>query len=91
MTPDFCNGLFEFLGAAFVSAHVVQILKDKQVAGVSILPFLFFLSWGLWNLYFYPAIGCWWSFAGGVALAAMQIWYVSLIGYFYVRNRCLYQ
>lgn len=82
MTEDLINGLFEFAGALFCCAHVKQILQDKQVKGVAWTPFLFFTSWGLWNLWFYPAVGCWFSFAGGILLAAVQVTYFTLMVYY---------
>lgn len=85
MTPDFINGLFEFAGAAFLSLNVRQILHDKVVKGVHWSSTVFFTSWGFWNLYYYPSLEQWWSFAGGVAIVAVNsvwlylIWYYSTI------------
>ncbi|KKL45911.1 hypothetical protein LCGC14_2350840, partial [marine sediment metagenome] len=62
---DFINGAFELLGAVAIFGHVRRVLKDKAVAGVSILSVCFFASWGLWNLYYYPSLGQWVSFWGG--------------------------
>jgi len=80
MTVDVINGLFEFGGAIALSLHVKQILKDKKTRGVSWAPFVFFTSWGWWNaLVYYPAVNCWWSWAGGIALVAVNTVYCYLM------------
>jgi hypothetical protein len=38
---------------------------------------LFFTSWGVWNLYYYPSLGQWLSFAAGIALCLGNIAWVS--------------
>jgi len=68
MSPDFFNGLFEFAGGLFIILNIRQILKDKKVRGISIPATVYFALWGLWNLYYYPHLEQWFSFAGGVFL-----------------------
>lgn len=79
MTPDIINGAFEFAGAAFIGLSVRRVLIDKAVAGISWVHVGFFAVWGLWNLFYYPHLDQWFSFAGGVALAAMNTWCVGLL------------
>ena len=87
MTPDFFNGCFEAAGSGFIWLHVRQVLKDKAVAGVSTVATIFFASWGVWNLYYYPHLGQWWSFTGGLAIvSANALWVALLIKY---RRRAL--
>lgn len=82
MSPDAINGLFELCGAYFIWLHIRQVLKDKAVAGVSIPAVVFFAAWGFWNLYYYPHLGQWLSFTGGLAIfAANAIWIYLLIKY----------
>ena len=82
MLPDFVNGLFEFCGAGFIGLHIQQILRDKAVRGVSILATTFFATWGLWNLFYYPHLGQWWSFTGGLAIVtANTIWIGLMLRY----------
>ena len=79
---DVFNGAFEFLGAPFIFMSVLKLHKDKEVKGVSWTHVAFFSSWGLWNLYFYPFMGAWFSFLGGVALVLVNItWLLQLIYY----------
>lgn len=79
-TADVINGLYEFGGSIMCAMHVKQILKDKKTRGVSWLPFTFFATWGIWNaVWYYPAVGCWWSWAGGVALVTVNLFYCYLM------------
>jgi hypothetical protein len=82
MTPDLINGLFELCGAAFVALHIRQIRRDKKVAGVSIPAIVFFTSWGFWNLFYYPHLEQWLSFAGGVAIVITNCVWVGYLFYY---------
>lgn len=79
MSPDLINGLFEIFSGLFVLNHCRVILKDKQVAGVSIISVLFFVVWGMWNLYYYPHLGQNISFYGGIFICFANIVWVSLL------------
>ncbi len=82
MTPDIINGLFECLGGIFITLSIIKLHKDKSVRGVSLYPVAFFSVWGYWNLYFYPSLGQWWSFWGGIGVVVMNtIWLGQLIYY----------
>lgn len=63
--PDLVNGTFETLGGFTIWLNVWAMYKDKGYAG-SRWPYIaFFASWGYWNLYYYPHLHQWISFAGG--------------------------
>jgi hypothetical protein len=79
MIADITNALFEVLGAVMVLNHCRVVVKDKAVAGVSVLSVFFFSLWGIWNLYYYPSLGQWWSFAGGIAIAVANCCWVYLL------------
>lgn len=79
MIADITNGMFEVLGGLFILNHCKVVWKDKAVAGVSILSTIFFTVWGVWNLYYYPSLGQWWSFAGGIAIVIANIAWVTLL------------
>ena len=82
MSPDFINGAFEFVGSIVLWRNVVQLHRDKQVRGVHWLPTGFFLAWGFWNLYFYPHLDQWWSFAGGISvIVANGTWFCQMLYY----------
>lgn len=79
MTPDYINGTFEFVGAIILLLDCIRLRRDRRVLGVHWGPKFFFMAWGLWNLYYYPALGQWFSFAGGCALVMVNaIWLVQL-------------
>ncbi len=86
MSPDFINGLFEFLGSVFIWRSIWLLNRQKQVHGVSILSIGFFMSWGYWNLYYYPNLNQWLSFAGGLSIVTANTIWVSQIGYYLWRN-----
>ncbi len=79
MTPDLINGLFELLGAAFVGLTCRRILIDRQCKGVSVWQAAYFTSWGFWNLFFYPHVGQWLSFWGGIAVVLVNTTWLGLM------------
>lgn len=76
---DPINGAFELVGAGLILLHCRQLVRDGQSKGVALAPFVFFTAWGYWNLYYYPAVGCWWSFAGGLCVVATNTLYVGML------------
>ena len=65
---DWINGSFELLGGILCWLNVAKIRKDRKVQGVYWPVQAFFALWGWWNLYYYPSLGQWASFAGGAFL-----------------------
>lgn len=85
MTPDQINGAFEAAGALFTFMNIVRLHRDKMVRGVHWLPIAFFTSWGFWNLYYYPHLDQWWSFAGGIGIVVFNtIWLAQM--WYYIRE-----
>lgn len=82
MTPDVVNGLFEFLGSFFIGFSIYKIHHEKKVAGVSWIHVIFWSFWGAWNLFYYPHLGQWWSFVGGIAVTATNTFYVGQLMYY---------
>ena len=62
---DAINGILELVGAFFLLTNCMLLYHHKRVQGISVYTTVFFTTWGLWNLYFYPANKLWLSFAGG--------------------------
>ena len=79
LNADLVNGLFEVLSGFMILNHCRCLLKDKQVKGVSILSTVFFSLWGFWNLYYYPSLGQWFSFYGGLLLVFANVLWVGLM------------
>lgn len=83
--PDLINGLFELLGALLMLMDCRRMYIDKGLHGVSVWPRVFFTSWGWWNLFFYPALGQWLSFWGGVLMIVVQMAWMGQ--YIYYQRR----
>lgn len=70
MIPDLINATFELVGAVLCWRNAYQLYRDREVRGVYWPMYAFFAAWGVWNLFYYPALGQWFSFAAGVFLCA---------------------
>src|SRR4029077_18168699 len=64
---DYINAAFESMAGVFVFLSAWRVYKDREVRGVSAWMVVFMLTWGLWNLYYYPSLGQWGSFYGGLS------------------------
>ena len=80
--PDLINGAFESFGSLFILLSVRKLYRDKIVRGVSYLHVGFFTAWGAWNIYYYPYLGQWASFAGGCLIATTNTIYLSMLIYY---------
>lgn len=85
MWQDNINGTYELVGGFFLFLNCLKLYRDKKIRGVSILATAFFASWGFWNLYYYPHLGQWMSFLGGICIVSfntlwvgMMLWYTRL-------------
>ena len=79
---DIINGCFETLGAPFIILNVIKLYKHKLVRGVSLWHPVFFGSWSIWNLYYYPHLEQWFSFIGGIFISISTIvWLIMLVYY----------
>jgi predicted membrane channel-forming protein YqfA (hemolysin III family) len=76
---DLINGLFEVGGGVAILGHCFTLMKDKIVKGVNWASVLFFTIWGIWNIYYYPHLNQWYSFLGGLLIAAGNAWWITLI------------
>jgi hypothetical protein len=90
MWQDSINGLFELLGGIFVLLNCIKLYRDKKVRGVSFFAMTYFVLWGYWNIYYYPHLEQWISFAGGLTIVAMNTLWIAM-GFYYIRkekNEC---
>jgi hypothetical protein len=81
-TPDLINGFFETCGGIMLLLHCRRLYQDKEVKGSSPWAATFFMSWGYWNLYFYPHLGAWASFFGGILVVAVNTLWVGMMTYY---------
>jgi len=84
---DCVNGTYELLGAPFILLSVLKLHREKTVRGVSLWAVAFFCTWGYWNLYYYPSLGQWVSFAGGIAIVIMNTIWISQVVYYIRKER----
>lgn len=82
MTPDQINSGFGLAAGLLLMLNVKKLYHDKQLRGVCIAPTAFMAAWGLWNLYFYPYIGAWWSFTTGLLIVAVNVIWVGQMFYY---------
>ena len=87
MSPDLITGIFEAGGTGFISLSIIQLYKDKIVRGVSWVHVGFFTAWGFWNLFYYPHLGQWWAFAGGVGIVSANTFWLGQLLYYSHRER----
>lgn len=82
MSPDIINAGFELAAGVAVLDHCRKIHQDKKVRGLSIPAVVFFFTWGLWNLYYYPHLDQFWSFAGGIFVTLANLLYIGLLTWY---------
>src|SRR5438105_7336287 len=92
MNDDFINGAFQVVAAVMVLNNVRALHRDREVRGVSIASTAFFFLYGVWNLRYFPLLGQWWSFAGGVLVTLANCLCVGMMIYYtYFRNNARVQ
>ena len=77
--PDLINGILEILGGVFIFTNVFRIYRTKSSASFHWASALFFTSAGFWNIYYYPHLGQWFSFSGGVFIVLANVTYLFLV------------
>jgi len=79
---DAVNGLFEGVTGIASILNCRQLYKDKEVKGVVWWFTIFYTLWGFWNLYYYPSLNQWFSFAGGLVIVAANAFWVGMVIYY---------
>lgn len=87
MSPDLINGLFELFGGVFILNHCRALYRDKKLKGVSIISTIFFAAWGFWNLFYYPHLDQWISFAGGLLIVSANTLWIGMMLYYARKER----
>jgi len=83
--PDLVNGIFEVSGGVLNLMNVWALYRDKKLSGVSLAPTSVFTLWGFWNLWYYPHLDQWLSFAGGCGIVLSNAAWV-LMAIYYMRR-----
>lgn len=82
IAPDLITASLEVGSAVFQWRNVKAIRRDKKLAGVSWVPSFFFMSWGLYNLWFYDVMALPLSWWGGLAITIVNaIWLAHVFHY----------
>jgi len=84
---DIINGSFELVGAVFTWMNAFRLFRDKEVKGVFWPTWAFFTFWGLWNVYYYPNLGQWFSFVAGIALVSGNLAWTIQAAYYIKKNK----
>ena len=79
---DQINGAFEAGLAVMLFLNLRRLMKDKEVKGFDYKVVVFTTAWGFFNLIYYPSLGQWWSFYGGIAVVAMNSAWLALLLYY---------
>jgi len=79
---DWGNAFFEGVGSILTWLNVRALRRDKVVKGVQWQVTVFWTCWGVFNLFFYPALGLWLSFWGGVSIVAANAVWVWMVVYY---------
>lgn len=89
MTPDTINAAFELGGAVLIWANVRALYRAKEVRGVYAPVMAFYAAWGLWNVFYYPAIGQTLSFWAGLGVVAGNVAWCALAWRYHRRAQLL--
>lgn len=89
MIADIANGAFELCAGIIIILSILKLHKDKLVRGVAWPMVAFFAAWGAWNLFYYPNLGQWFSFAGGVLVFVTNLIWTAQLIYWTRRERLL--
>jgi len=76
---DFVNALFLLGATLFMGLNIIQLYKDKMVRGVSVWPFVYFLLWNLYSLYYLVHLNQLVSFVLELFFMAVSLFYVCQI------------
>jgi hypothetical protein len=79
---DFINGVFEAGIACFLFKGVLMLRTDKEVKGFYWPTVAWTTAWGIWNLAYYPHLGQWFSFTGGIAVVLVNITWLAHVAHY---------
>lgn len=82
---DLTNSFFEIFGGFFIMFSCFRLFVDQKVRGVSWVHVTYFTLWGFWNLAYYPHLGQWKSFIGGLMVVVANCFWLGLMIY-YIRK-----
>lgn len=84
---DLVNSILESLGSVFILLSIIKLRKEKLVRGISYIHVGFFSAWGVWNIYYYPFLNQWLSFAGGILTVLANTTYLLFLIYYVSKEK----
>ncbi len=75
---DLANTAFELVGGVLGWRNVIQLVRDRAVQGVYLPLQGFYVTWSLWNLWFYWGVECYASFVGQLFMASATMTWLML-------------
>jgi len=87
MIPDYINGSFGIVCGLALFVNCLCLYRDKCMHGVSWMPTLYLTAWGYWNLYYFPCLNQWFSFAGACLMATANTLWLSMMLYYEAKKR----
>lgn len=86
MSMDLVNAAFELGGTFLMLPTLIRAWRLGVVQGVHLATPLFFWSWGVWNILYYPSLGQTWSFIAGVLLCITNTFWIYAVWKFTPRS-----
>lgn len=83
---DLANAGFEFGGAIFILNHARVLFAEKIVRGISLVSIVFFLIWGIFNMFYYSHLEQSASWYAGIMVTLANLVWVSMIIYYRKRE-----
>lgn len=83
MSPDLINGGFELLSSAMMVPSIIRAWRARKITGVHWTMPVFFVLWGVWNIFYYPHLGQWFSLLGAIMLLITNSLWLMLVVAFY--------
>jgi uncharacterized membrane protein YfcA len=80
---DIINAIFEVFGGIFAILNCIQLYKDKQVKGISIISAIFFTTWSMWVIYFYYKTENLYSMYASILIGLSEIMWLAMWVYYY--------
>lgn len=79
--PDLINACFEGGIGILGWTNVHALWRDREVKGTNWVLQFWVTAWGLFNLYYYPHLGQWLSFIGGLSIFGANAVWISSYSY----------
>lgn len=88
LTMDQANAALEMGGAFLRTLDCIKLFQHKRFVGGHLGTALYFLLWGVFNVFFYPSLNQVWSFWAALALMVINgLWFVMAVYYNHFRAK----